>query len=233
MKVSLNLKPLEVPGELTTLSQVIDYVESQQLKAGEVLTRIVLNGDELSEQGEMEHGTMSVTEVEMLELHSARTIDLAGEGLSDATQLLPSLAEDLPQVAKEIRAGNVKDGLEMFAACVELVSWYVSLISAVDIIFRRADPNFRADPTAAASAEDLTPDADLSALTDDSTPELKTFASIENLRQKLMDVEQAQSNNDTLLLADLVEYELLPIVNIWVEEVPILLRKVQREGGTA
>jgi len=31
----------------------------------------------------------------------------------------------------------------------------------------------------------------------------------------------------------LIEYELLPIVAIWIAEVPVLLAKVSREGGTA
>ena len=231
MKVSLNLKPVEVPGDLTCLREVIDFVEEHRLKAGEVLTRILLNGDELDEEQEMLQGASSVSGIEVLELHSARTIDLAREGLEDAAQLLPSLAEDMPQVAAELRGGNVRDGLEMFSACVEVISWYVSLISAVDIIFRRSDPGFRVDP--AANSDELTPEADFSALAAEEGPELKTFASIENLRQKLLDVEQAQNNNDTLLLADLVEYELMPIVQIWGGEVPVLLRKVNREGGTA
>ncbi len=233
MKVSLNLKPVEVPGDLTCLREVIDFVEEHRLKAGEVLTRILLNGEELDEEQEMLQSAVSVGGIELLELHSARTLDLAREGLEDAAQLLPSLVEDMPQVAAELRGGNVREGLEMFSACVEVISWYVSLVSAVDIIFRRNDPSFRLDPAAGHSADDLSPEADFTELAADDGPELKTFASIENLRQKLLDVEQAQNNNDTLLIADLVEYELMPIVQIWSGEVPVLLRKVNREGGTA
>jgi hypothetical protein len=233
MKVSLNLKPVELPDGLSCLSEVIDHVEESQLKAGEVLTRILLNGEELDEEQELLQGAASVGSIEFLELHSARTLDLAREGLEDAAQLLPSLVEDMPQVAAELRGGNVRDGLEMFTACVEVISWYVSLVSAVDVIFRRADPNFRLDTVAGHTGEELAPEADLEALAVEDGPELKTFASIENLRQKLLDVEQAQSNNDTLLLADLVEYELMPIVQIWAGEAPVLLGKVNREGGAA
>jgi hypothetical protein len=233
MKVSLNLRPVEVPGDLSCLREVIDYVEESQLKAGEVLTRILLNGEELDEEQELLQGAASASSIEFLELHSARTLDLAREGLEDAAQLLPSLVEDMPQVAAELRGGNVREGLEMFSACVEVISWYVSLISAVDIIFRRSDPNFRLDPVTAHAADDLTPETGLQALDAEDGPELRTFASIENLRQKLLDVEQAQNNNDTLLLADLIEYELMPIVKIWGGEVPVLLLKVNREGGAA
>jgi len=46
-------------------------------------------------------------------------------------------------------------------------------------------------------------------------------------------VEQAQERGDHLLLADLLEYELLPIIEIWSSEAPALLLKIQREGGVA
>jgi len=233
MKVSLNLKPCEIKAEIQTLGELMAFIENECLSPGEVLIRIVIDGDELREEEEQAHQQKSIEGLQIVEFYSARTIDLAEEGLTDATQLLPSLAEDLPVVSAELRAGNIRDGLEMFAKCIEIVSWYVSLVTAVDIIFRRADPSFRLDPAAAKTAEDLSPEADLTAITAEEGPELRTFASVENLRQKLMDIEQAQENNDTLLLADLIEYEVLPIISIWEQEVPVLLAKVKREGGSA
>jgi hypothetical protein len=233
MKVSLNLKPCEVPEDLETFQDVVQFVERERIPSGEVITRIVCDGDELDEEREKHFRDTETGQISMLEFYSRNTIDLAQEGLTDANELLPSLAEDLPLVAVELRTGNVAEALAMFSKCVEIISWYVSLITAVDVIFSRTDPGFRLDPTTARTAEDLAPEADLTGLTAEVGSELRTFASIENLRQKLIDIEQAQSNNDALLLADLIEYELMPIIKIWMGEVPILLNKVNREGGRA
>jgi hypothetical protein len=233
MIASLNLKPCPVPDELRTLGELVRYVEHERVPSGQVLTRILLDGREIDLEEERASGDLLLADIGVAEFHSARTVDLAREGLADATDLLPSLAEDLPVVAAELRTEQVRDGLEMFGKCVEVISWFVSLITACDVIFGRGDPSFRLDPGATRGADDLSLESDLTAVAAEEGSELRTFASVENLRQKLLDVEQAQLNNDTLLLADLIEYELLPIVAIWIAEVPTLLAKVSREGGTA
>jgi hypothetical protein len=112
-----------------------------------------------------------------------------------------------------------------------VLSWYVSLISAVDAVFTRNNPQFRMADPELDEAEELGAELDGAAM--DNAPELRTFASVENLRQKLLDVERAQERNDHLLLADLLEYELLPIIEIWVTEAPQLLGKIRRESGVA
>lgn len=230
MKVSLNLKPCKQPADVETLADLIRHMEDGGLPAGHVIKRIVLDGEELDEEGELKRLDEPLSGVELIEFYSARPEELAVEGLTDATQLLPSLAEDLESAARNLRSGNVKDGLLEFSVCVDIITWYVGLIDPVDIIFSRRDPSFRLAPD---RGDDGSPEADLGELGADESPELRTFASIENLRQKLIDVEQAQRNNDTLLLADLIEHEMLPIVRIWIEEVPVLLKKVEREKGTA
>ncbi len=233
MKVSLNLKPCDIPEGIETIGEVIAFVELERVPHGQVVTNIVLNGDNLDDAAEAIHGSKPISECEMLEFYSSRVTEIIKEGVNDATQLLPSLVADLPLVAIELRSGRVQDGIEMFGQCIEIISWYVNLISRVDEISRQADPSFRINPASAKPSEDTEIGADLTALTAAEGNELKTFASFENLRQKLIDVEQAQANDDTLLLADLIEYEIVPIVQIWVDEVPVFNAKVSREGGTA
>jgi hypothetical protein len=233
MKVSLNLKPLQVPDKLETLLDVIDYMEQQGgLPEGHVIKHIILDGQDLDEQAEQENLSKSVKEIELLEFHSARPVDIAIEGLQAATQLLPSLAEDLAVVAADLRSGSVQDGLLKFSICADIINWYTSLISPLDVIFSQLDPSFRLRIDLDDSDEH-SPEAELGRISKDESTEMRTFASVENLRQNLMEVERAQRNADTLLLADLVEYEVLPIVNIWVAEVPLLLKKVERESGSA
>jgi hypothetical protein len=233
MRVSLNLKPCPVPDGIATFQELITHLEHESIPSGQVITRIVVDGREWDEDDESAQAGTEPQEFDMIEVYSSRTVDLAREGLTDATELLPSLAEDLPVVSAELRSQDVRDGLEMFSHCIEVISWFVSLISACDVIFGRNDPGFRVDPAAARGPESLSLEDDLTALTVEDGPELRTFASVENLRQKLLDVERAQENNDILLLADLIEYELLPIVGLWIKELPVLLAKISREGSTA
>lgn len=233
MKVSLNLKPLELPENLNTLLDIIEYMEQGGgLPRGHVIKHIILDGEDLDAEAEQANLDKPADKIEMLEFHSARPVDIAIEGLTDATQLLPSLAEDMATVATDLRSGSVQDGLIKFGICADIINWYIGLINPINIIFSQADPSFRLRENFN-EEDELSPEADLGDLSADAGTEMRTFASVENLRQKLIEVERAQRNADTLLLADLVEYEILPIINIWVSEAPMLLKKAERESGTA
>lgn len=233
MKVSLNLKPLEVPGDAETLLDVIDYMEQQGgLPVGHVIKHIILDGEDLDEETEQANLHRPLKDIELLEFHSARPVDIAVEGLSDATQLLPTLVEDLASVAADLRRGRVEEGLLKFSVCADVINWYTGLISPLDIVFSQIDPSYRLNVGEDDPAES-SPESELGKLAQNEDSELRTFVSVGNLRQKLIEVERAQRNADTLLLADLVEYEILPIVNIWVREVPALLKKVELESGAA
>ena len=222
-----------MPQNLNTLLDIIEYMEQGGgLPGGHVIKHIILDGEDLDAEAEQANLDKPVGEIELLEFHSARPVDIAVEGMNDATQLLPSLAEDLASVATDLRSGNVQDGLIKFGVCADIINWYIGLINPVDIIFSQVDPSFRLREDLDEN-DDLSPEAELGDISADAGSEMRTFASVENLRQKLIDVERAQRNVDTLLLADLVEYEILPIINIWVDEAPILLKKVERESGAA
>lgn len=234
MQVLVNGSARDIPPGVASFGDLVFFVEQQCLPAGEVLTVIALDGNELDEAEEQAAGARACSEIDRAEFFSAKPLDLAREGLEDAAELLPSLAEDLPVVAGAMRSGKLAEGLEMFSPCLEVLSWYVSLLSALDTLLGRQDAAFAPGTGETRDADELSAEvdgADLSGPLADE--ELRSFASIENLRQKLVDIELAQERTDHLLLADLLEYELLPIVQIWAEESPLLLRRVSAEDAVA
>lgn len=231
MNVSLNLKPVEVPEEHQTLGAVISYIESGQLPAGQVLHRIVLDGEVLEEVDEQAKQDLPVSEIEMLEFYSARPIDLTLEGFNFATEILPSLAEDLQTTAADIRSGNIEEGLNKFGECLSYIGWFITLSnSALEILGRGRQQ-------LAEQQEDITEATREAEFSHEPPPEqlagIKTFASMENLRQKLNDLETVQRNQDTVLLADLLEYELLPIVRLWESEAPQVRQMLEQEKASA
>jgi len=230
MKVSLNLKPCEVPSDLKTVGEVIAHVENHKLAEGHGLNRIILDGEILEFEDEQAVAEKPVAEVELLEFYSARPVDMAIEGLTYAIELLPSMAEDLAGIAQDLRSANLEEGLLRFHECLGYIGWYVTLVNAAQQIITTHDPNLQFLDL----SDEATPETDLSQVQPPADgPELKTFASRENLRQKLKDMEAVQENKDNLLLADQIEYEILPIVKIWADEVPVLLKQVQAEAGMA
>jgi hypothetical protein len=233
MKVSLNLRTREVPPELNTLQDVIAYIEQQLVAEGQTITRILLDGETLEEEDERSRGDTPVAEINIVEFYSARPIDLTVEGLGFATELLPGLADDLHTSAVQTRSGNLQQGLATFAECLEYLGWYVRIVESAHEILTQRDPGFQARAGDGDGGCAESPEEELSQVTSETGPELRTFASRENLRQKLEDIINVQRNQDTVLLADMIEYELLPIVKIWMSEVATLLKLLERESGTA
>ncbi len=233
MKLSLNLQYCEIPAGCESFGELVQYMEEQGIPADEAITRIIVDGHAVDTQTELDMSARPLGEFGIIEFYSARTLDLAHQSLQDATSLLPALQANLPEVARKLRGGDTRDGLLMFDRCLEIISHYVGLVNTMEGIYRRIDPSFRLLPSADAPTDDNETDFDMEKLNPNPDNELLTFASIENLRQKLLSVEQAQGNGDGLLLADLIEYEILPIVNIWNEELPALNGRVQRENAKA
>ena len=231
MNVSLNLKPCDIPADLATVGEVIAYVENTRLVEGHSLNRIILDGEILELEDERALANKPVAEVEMLEFYSARPVDMTIEGLTFAIELLPGMAEDLETIAQDLRSANLEEGLLRFHECLGYIAWYVTLVNASHRIITSHDPNLQFEDLA---GESSSPESDLSQVQPPPEgPELRTFASRENLRQKLKDMESVQENKDNLLLADQIEYEILPIIRIWGDEVATLLKLVQSEAGMA
>lgn len=237
MRASLNLRPCNPPEGLETFDDLVAWIEASQLPGGHVLTRILVDGTELDEQAEADAGLRPLSDIGVVEFHSARTLDLARDGLEDAVDLLPALCEDLAETAGELRAGDPRVGLEMLYECSGILDWYVSLLSAIDQLYIRAGQpldNYEDDGAAdgglgaGAGLHNFDGESDETGLRG-----LQSFASIENFRQKLVEIEAAESKQDLLLLADLLEYELVPLVRLWERELPALRARMQLEGGEA
>lgn len=231
MLASLNLKPCAVPAEAGTLADVLRHIEDTALPAGHVITRIVLDGEELADEGELEVMTRPASEVAVVECFSSRTLDLAAESLEAATELLNELGEQLQSTAQSLRQGDLETGLASYSECIEVLDWYVNVVTACDILLSQGAMQSAYDEGAATEPDQLTPgDADGLDL---SGPELSTFASVSNLRERLLELEAAQLRGDPRELADELEHEILPIVRLWAREAPLLLARLRVEAAQA
>ena len=105
VKLSLNLQNCEIPAGCANFGELVSYMEEQQIPQDEVITRIIIDGSDVSSERELELATEPLSEFEIVEFYSARTLDLARQSMQDATELLPALQADLPNVATELRGG--------------------------------------------------------------------------------------------------------------------------------
>jgi hypothetical protein len=174
--------------------------------------------------------------VQRVAFRTTRAVDLAREGLEQAIELLPQLADALKDSAHLLRKGDTASGLDLLYECLGHVEWYIGLIAALDIYFSELATEGEDDLLGDARLDGRIPvpgGIPLRGSADGGTPELRTFASVENLRTRLVEAQRLQQGEELRKLADLLEHEVLPIIRLWGREAPLLLRRVAREGAVA
>jgi len=236
MQVTLNDKPVQVSAACVTLHDLLAYVEDELLPRGQVVTHIEVDGLELNDDEDESALERNLSGVQRVAFRTSRAVDLAREGLEQAVELLPQLSDALRESAHLLRAGDTAAGLDLLYECLGHVEWYIGLIAALDIYFSELTPE---------GDDDLLGDTPLGGRTisvpggiplrggEGGTAELRTFASVENLRTRLVEAQRLQQNEELRKLADLLEHEVLPITKLWAREAPLLLRRVAREGAVA
>jgi hypothetical protein len=237
MKVTLNDRPLDVPQQCGTFQDLLSHVEDELLPQGQVITSILLDGVELDDEAEQDSLLRRTADINSVEFFTARAVDLAREGLEQAVELLPALSEALKDSAKLLREGHTAPGLDLLYESLGHVEWYIGLIAALDIYFSQLageteDDLFEGPPLPGSiPVPGGLPIKGTAG--EHGIDELRTFASVENLRTRLIDAQRLQQAGDMPRLADLLEHEVLPIAKLWAREAPLLLRRVAREGAVA
>lgn len=237
MQVTLNDKQVAAPAACATLHDLLAYVEDELLPRGQVITLIEVDGLELDDDGELDALDRSLSGVQTVTFRTTRAVDLAREGLEQAVELLPALSDALRESAHLLRAGDTAAGLDLLYECLGHVEWYIGLIAALDIFFSELTPEGEDDLLEGTPLDGRTISVPggipLRGSGDSAAGDMRTFASIENLRGRLVEAQSLQQNQEMRKLADLLEHEVLPITKLWAREAPLLLRRVAREGAVA
>jgi hypothetical protein len=237
MQVTLNDKQVTAPVACATLHDLLAFVEDELLPRGQVITLIEVDGLELDDDGEYDALERSLSGVQTVSFQTTRAVDLAREGLEQAVELLPALSDAMRESAQLLRSGDTAAGLDLLYECLGHVEWYIGLIAALDIYFSELAPDAEDDLLEGTPLDGRTISVPggipLRGSGDISAGEMRTFASIDNLRSRLVEAQTLQQNQEMRKLADLLEHEVLPITKLWAREAPLLLRRVAREGAVA
>lgn len=199
-RVLFNRDELEPPEDKRRISEVVEWVEQEHVDSGEVLTRAVLNGEEIQLGNSVSRGSRELTGEDLLELYGRPTRELSLEAFQYAEELLPAVVEDLDEAARMLRGTDQKKGLDTLSDCVWLLDWFLQIAASTKDIFSEQDPRvvYRDFP--------------------ESEETFKVFAELEEALETFRELQQAQEKDDLVLLADLVDFELKPMVGGWAGE---------------
>jgi len=210
MEITVDGKPKELETEgLGTFGDLMAHIEREVVKYPLVVTRVILNDEELDHGQEIGLGGFSILDVDSLKIHTEDRLHLAHEALQDAQVYLPQLSDILEQSAKVMREGNINEGLQASSEALEYISAFGDVLNGIRGTFQIDFSLVRID-------------------------DLTLLDKLLDLNKHANDVLKAIQDEEWTLFADIIEYEISPLLYEWMAVIPELVKMLPamgEEGG--
>jgi len=197
---------IEVPPE-SSLGEIIDRICSQRVSEDRVITHIRVNGQEFLEDENGLYPDVPGNEIDSLELQTGLSEEMANQGLSDARDYLERLNPGIEKTAELFRLGEDSKALNQYGRCMDGINWFIQILEGtrqvMGLDYQRILFN-----------------------------KVSVQSYVENLEENIREMLNAQCDEDWVMLSDLLEYELLPIMEGWKEILPLIQEAARsREAG--
>ena len=188
MKVSINrVAQEESDFEGETVSAILDAMVQQT--PGSYIRRIWLDDQEFP-SNDREALQKKPSDIDSLEVELANLKDLVATNLANALNYLKKLIPGFEQAADLFRAGSEQEANKYYLQILDGIDWFSQVVSVI------MSPD---------EGETELPD------TDDESLEVRQKKLTDLMSQML----EANQNQDWVLLADILEYEMVPFYKDW------------------
>ncbi len=193
MKVLVNGKEETISFMGETLGDLLSHIEKVGVTQGNVVRSIKIDGQESSPDSSEAQRTQ-ISEIATLEVEISTLADMINKNIENADAYLIRLIPGIEKSVELFRMGNEQEANKFFVKIVDGIDWFSQVL---DIIL---------------TAKEISPDT------------VFEGKSIQARRTSLVDLTQqmvdANKNQDWVLLADLLEYEILPYYQEWSNLLP-------------
>jgi hypothetical protein len=193
MKVLVNGKEETISFMGETLGDLLSHIEKIGVTQGNVVRSIKIDGQESSPDSS-EAQRMQISKIATLEVEISTLADMINKNIDNADAYLIRLIPGIEKSVELFRVGNEQEANKFFVKIVDGIDWFSQVL---DIIL---------------TAKEISPDT------------VFEGKSIQDRRSSLVDLTQqmvdANKNQDWVLLADLLEYEILPYYQEWSNLLP-------------
>ena len=193
MKLLINGKEETVSFMGETLGDLLSHIERKGVAQGNVIRSTQINGQESSADSSVVRKT-PLSEIKILEIEISTLSDIINKNIDNAEAYLIRLIPGIEKSVELFRMGNEQEANKFFINIIDGIDW---LSQVLDMIL---------------AAKAISPDT------------LFGGKSIQDRRTSLVSFTQqmvdANKNQDWVLLADLLEYEILPYYQEWSDLLP-------------
>ncbi len=176
------------------LEDVIKRI-SENLENGRCINRVHLDGADVT--GSVLDRSSQVRNFASLEIETGSSRELALETLKSLEDFSQSMMQELTRTAEEFRLGDEDLSNQLFMRCLDGLQIMIRVTYSIGNL--------------------LEVDLREVLIEESNIPSL-----INRINELLDELIEAQTQNDTILLADLIEYELQPVLEDWMKAYHIL-----------
>ena len=188
MKVSINrVAQEESDFEGETVSAILDSMVQQT--PGSYIRRIWLDDQEFPSD-DREALQKKPSDIDSLEVELANLKDLVATNLANALDYLKKLIPGCEQAADLFRAGNEQEANKYYLQILDGIEWFSQVVSVI-----------------------MSPDQGETELPDTDNESLEVRQ--KKLTDLMSQMLEANENQDWVLLADILEYEMVPFYKDW------------------
>ena len=193
MKLLINGKEETASCTGETLGDFLVHIEKGGVVQGNVVRSIKLNGQESSPDSSVTRKT-PLLEIKTLEIEVSTLSDVIDKNIENADAYLIRLIPGIEKSVELFRTGNEQEANQFFINIIDGIDW---LSQVLDMIL---------------AAKAISPDTVF-----DGKSIQDRQASLVDFTQQMVD---ANKNKDWILLADVLEYEILPYYQEWLDLLP-------------
>jgi hypothetical protein len=192
------------PSDVSSLSQILKHVEASCLPPDSVVRQIQIDGLPFIPDGSDTNHTEIFNQMEMrekVEIFTGTITEVANDSIAEALEYLDRIESATPSLAESFRVSPGPEAFENLRQLCEGFYWLNLLLDKLGTTFQ-------------ANLKDCY-------IRDLSAPEYyQKFISV------LKQLVESQENRDFILISDLLEYEILPLVPVWREILRFISQKV-------
>jgi hypothetical protein len=192
MQVTINEECIpEDFSHMRSLEEALVELNNRFVPTGQQLFQVRVNGEFFSERYPRESKYMEIKEISTLDLKTIPDGEMARVILIEAAQQAGVLGQAIEKSARLFRVTSEKEANHYFAQVLDALRWLL-------VTWDNACRVLKVDPRQAVAFHDGQPTSFVEGL--------------ENILGEMLDISEVE---DYILLADLMEYELLPTVREW------------------
>ncbi len=196
MKIILNGSEYSAPQSCERLSDVLQHIQTSDAEQPLLIAHLKLNGRDMLPDSEETRGVL-VSEIQTLEIETSTLSESILRNIDNAEEYLNKLLPGIERAAELFRSENELEANKFFIKIVDGIDWLSQVFQIVIAAQNRRPETYEINGTTIKARQD-------------------------KLKELIQQMATANENQDWVLLADLLEYEIHPYYEEWHTLIPQL-----------